>query len=49
MDELLQNGFDAVFVGTGAGLPMFMAILGEKPNGVYSANEYHTGQSDEGL
>ena len=42
VDELLQNGFDAVFVGTGAGLPMFMAIPGENLNGVYSANEYLT-------
>ncbi|MDQ1273190.1 MAG: glutamate synthase small chain [Planctomycetota bacterium] len=42
VDELLQNGFDAVFVGTGAGLPMFMGIPGENLNGVYSANEYLT-------
>jgi len=42
VDELLQNGFDAVFIGTGAGLPMFMAIPGENLNGVYSANEYLT-------
>ncbi len=42
VDELLQNGFDAVFVGTGAGLPMFMGIAGENLNGVYSANEYLT-------
>ena len=42
VDELLHNSFDAVFVGTGAGLPMFMGIPGENLNGVYSANEYLT-------
>ncbi|MEK6559484.1 MAG: NADPH-dependent glutamate synthase, partial [Planctomycetota bacterium] len=42
VDELLSNGFDAIFVGTGAGLPMFMGIPGENLNGVYSANEYLT-------
>ncbi|GAB60863.1 MAG: bifunctional dihydroorotate dehydrogenase B NAD binding subunit/NADPH-dependent glutamate synthase [Candidatus Jettenia sp.] len=42
VDELLENGFDAIFVGTGAGLPMFMGIPGENMNGVYSANEYLT-------
>src|SRR5574337_356349 len=42
VDELLNNGFDAIFVGTGAGLPMFMGIPGENLNGVYSANEYLT-------
>ncbi|MGR3310556.1 MAG: bifunctional dihydroorotate dehydrogenase B NAD binding subunit/NADPH-dependent glutamate synthase [Candidatus Brocadiales bacterium] len=41
-DELLNDGFDAVFLGTGAGLPMFMQIPGENLNGVYSANEYLT-------
>ncbi len=41
VDELLQ-GFDAVFIGTGAGLPWFMAIPGENLNGIYSANEYLT-------
>ncbi len=41
IDELLQE-FDAVFVGTGAGLPWFMNIPGENLNGVYSANEYLT-------
>ncbi|MEA3241738.1 MAG: NADPH-dependent glutamate synthase [Pseudomonadota bacterium] len=41
VDELLEK-FDAVFVGTGAGLPMFMNIPGENLNGVYSANEYLT-------
>ena len=42
IDELLEEGYDAVFVGTGAGLPMFMRIPGENLNGVYSANEYLT-------
>ncbi len=42
VDELLKNGYDAIFVGTGAGLPMFMGIAGENFNGVYSANEYLT-------
>lgn len=41
VDELLQE-FDAVFVGTGAGLPLFMNIPGENYLGVYSANEYLT-------
>ena len=41
MDELLEK-FDAVFIGTGAGLPWFMDIPGENLNGVYSANEYLT-------
>ncbi|MDD5009692.1 MAG: NADPH-dependent glutamate synthase, partial [Syntrophorhabdaceae bacterium] len=41
IDEILQE-FDAVFVGTGAGLPWFMDIPGENLNGVYSANEYLT-------
>ena len=43
IDELLnEEGFDAVFVGTGAGLPSFMGIEGENLNGVYSANEFLT-------
>jgi glutamate synthase (NADPH/NADH) small chain len=42
IDELLDNGYDAVFLGTGAGLPMFMNIPGENLNGIYSANEYLT-------
>jgi glutamate synthase (NADPH) small chain len=41
IDELLEE-FDAVFLGTGAGLPWFMNIPGENLNGVYSANEYLT-------
>lgn len=43
VDELLDEmGFDAVFVGTGAGLPHFMNIPGESLNGVYSSNEFLT-------
>ncbi|KJS84896.1 MAG: dihydropyrimidine dehydrogenase [Peptococcaceae bacterium BICA1-8] len=42
VDELLEEGFNAVFVGTGAGLPYFMKIPGENLNGVYSANEFLT-------
>lgn len=42
IDELLENGYDAVFIGTGAGLPNFMNIPGENLVGVYSANEYLT-------
>lgn len=42
VDELFAEGFDAVFLGTGAGLPSFMNIPGENLNGVYSANEYLT-------
>ena len=42
IDELFEMGFKAVFVGSGAGLPMFMHIPGEALKGVYSANEYLT-------
>jgi glutamate synthase (NADPH) small chain len=43
VDELLhEEGFDAVFVGVGAGLPHFMGVPGENLGGVYSANEYLT-------
>ncbi len=43
IDELLgEEGFDAVFIGSGAGLPKFMGIPGEQSNGVFSANEYLT-------
>lgn len=42
VDELLEHGYNAVFIGTGAGLPMFMGIPGENLVGVYSANEYLT-------
>ena len=40
VDELLEGGYEAVFLGTGAGLPMFLDIPGENFNGVYSANEF---------
>ena len=43
IDELMtEEGFDAVFIGTGAGLPFFMDIPGESLNGVYAANEFLT-------
>jgi len=42
VDELFDEGFEAIFIGTGAGLPKFMGIPGENLNGVYSANEYLT-------
>ncbi|MBR0443489.1 MAG: NADPH-dependent glutamate synthase [Clostridia bacterium] len=42
VDELLENGFEAVFIGSGAGLPSFMGIPGEALKGVYSANEFLT-------
>lgn len=43
IDELMEKeGFDAVFIGSGAGLPKFMGIPGENSNGVFSANEYLT-------
>ena len=42
LDELFEEGYDAIFVGTGAGLPNFMRIEGENLKGVYSANEYLT-------
>lgn len=43
IDELMEEeGFEAVFVGSGAGLPKFMGIAGENANGVFSANEYLT-------
>ena len=43
IDELLtEEGYEAVFIGSGAGLPMFMGIPGEQANGVLSANEYLT-------
>lgn len=43
IDQLLkEEGYDAVFIGSGAGLPMFMGIPGENANGVFSANEYLT-------
>ena len=42
IDELFEAGYEAVFVGSGAGLPNFMGIPGEGLNGVYSANEFLT-------
>lgn len=43
IDQLMEDeGFDAVFIGSGAGLPKFMGIPGEQANGVFSANEYLT-------
>ncbi len=42
VDELLESGYEAVFIGSGAGLPSFMNIPGESLVGVYSANEYLT-------
>ena len=42
VDELLEEGFEAVFIGSGAGLPVFMGIPGEGLKGVYSANEFLT-------
>ncbi|MBQ7335412.1 MAG: NADPH-dependent glutamate synthase [Clostridia bacterium] len=42
IDELFDMGYEAVFVGSGAGLPNFMGIPGEALNGVYSANEFLT-------
>ena len=43
IDELIDKyGFEAVFIGSGAGLPKFMGIPGENANGVFSANEYLT-------
>ena len=42
IDELFEMGFEAVFIGSGAGLPGFMGIPGESLKGVYSANEYLT-------
>jgi glutamate synthase (NADPH/NADH) small chain len=42
VDELLAGGYDAVFLGTGAGLPMFLNIPGENLCGIYSANEFLT-------
>ncbi|PIE33188.1 glutamate synthase (NADPH), homotetrameric [candidate division KSB3 bacterium] len=42
IDELFENGFHAIYIANGAGLPKFMGIPGENLNGVYSANEYLT-------
>jgi glutamate synthase (NADPH/NADH) small chain len=40
VDELLKNGYEAVFIGAGAGLPILLNLPGEHLNGVYSANEF---------
>jgi glutamate synthase (NADPH/NADH) small chain len=40
VDELLKDGYDAVFLDTGAGLPVFLNVPGENLNGIYSANEF---------
>ncbi len=42
IDDLFADGYEAIFVGSGAGLPAFMHVPGENYNGVYSANEYLT-------
>lgn len=42
LDELIEEGYEAMFIGSGAGLPSFMGIPGENLNGVYSANEFLT-------
>ena len=42
IDELFADGYEAIFVGSGAGLPSFIGVPGENANGVYSANEYLT-------
>ncbi len=42
IDQLFDKGFEAVFIGSGAGLPRFMNIPGEQANGVFSANEFLT-------
>jgi len=42
IEELFKEGFQAIFIGTGAGLPMFLRVPGENLNGIYSANEFLT-------
>lgn len=42
VDEIFEEGYEAIFIGSGAGLPMFMEIPGENTNGVFSANEFLT-------
>jgi glutamate synthase (NADPH/NADH) small chain len=42
VDELFHDGYDAIFLGTGAGLPMFLGVPGENFCGIYSANEFLT-------
>jgi glutamate synthase (NADPH/NADH) small chain len=40
IEDLFEKGYDAVFIGSGAGLPLFLGIPGENLGGVYSANEF---------
>ena len=42
IEDLFEDGYDAVFIGSGAGLPRFMNVPGENLNGVYSSNEFLT-------
>src|SRR5690606_2268654 len=42
IEELFEEGFQAVFIGTGAGLPKFLDLPGKNLNGIYSANEFLT-------
>lgn len=42
LEEIFKEGYEAIFLGTGAGLPLFMGIPGENSNGVFSANEFLT-------
>ena len=42
LDDLMNDGYEAVFIGTGAGLPYFLGVPGENLNGIYSANEFLT-------
>ena len=42
IDELQEQGYQGIFVGSGAGLPRFQGISGENLNGVYAANEFLT-------
>ena len=42
IEEIIDMGYEAIFIGSGAGLPMFMGIEGENSLGVYSANEFLT-------
>ncbi len=42
IDELIEEGYEAIYIGSGAGLPKFMGLPGENYNGVYSANEFLT-------
>ena len=42
LDELFEQGYDAIYIGVGAGLPRFLNVPGENLIGIYSANEYLT-------